>query len=451
MSTGCVDKCVLGRYWTPDLTAAVLEHSSTGHVRRYAFDLWPIVFQEILGDETWNNYCFEVECAHGYFSTYQTPFWIHGAGNALTYLCDEIIASGCAPAFPTEPPFDPETARFDPYPSWEDLYPDDFIPSSALLPETRAEQAVDKCDHSDLGRSRNWSLGSDFLGRGVIFRFLAGHSPTCKKCRAVILCACISADLRAHLGRSHSVLDKRSGQKRRRQGRQCLGFRDSLCELCRQNPGPVPSDTRFYFHPVAFMRAVRELKSKEPNVYQALIEINVEVVKRQEQAKRARLFEQILAGEDVHSLSLNTRSVAGQADHEEIFKSYHREARNLIREAYGLARMGEEWVSEKKLLGIIRAIFPNERIRHRYRPTWLEGLELDIYLPDRALAFEYMGLQHYQPVKFFGGAEAFPPLVERDNRKRQLCAERGVRVVGVRYDEPLTKSAVAAKYKRSVS
>lgn len=57
---------------------------------------------------------------------------------------------------------------------------------------------------------------------------------------------------------------------------------------------------------------------------------------------------------------------------------------------------------------------------------------LDIWIPELNIAIEYHGLQHDQPVDFFGGQDAYDKNVERDNRKKTLCMENGVRLIEVR-------------------
>jgi hypothetical protein len=69
------------------------------------------------------------------------------------------------------------------------------------------------------------------------------------------------------------------------------------------------------------------------------------------------------------------------------------------------------------------------------RPSWLRigkksVLQLDGYNENMAIAFEYHGSQHYEPVRTFNGAVSdFVSLQQRDNLKRQMCWERGVSLV----------------------
>ncbi len=70
------------------------------------------------------------------------------------------------------------------------------------------------------------------------------------------------------------------------------------------------------------------------------------------------------------------------------------------------------------------------------RPEWLEGLELDGYNEELGIAFEYQGRQHYKYIpKFFHreGIHQFHEQQERDRRKYQICAERGVKLILIPY------------------
>ena len=76
-------------------------------------------------------------------------------------------------------------------------------------------------------------------------------------------------------------------------------------------------------------------------------------------------------------------------------------------------------------------------IRH-HRPNWLDRLELDIFLPDLKLAFEYQGQQHFHAIKAWGGEKALKDLQERDKKKAHLCHQNGITLITIDYTEPLT-------------
>ena len=119
---------------------------------------------------------------------------------------------------------------------------------------------------------------------------------------------------------------------------------------------------------------------------------------------------------------------------------YNNWIENIVRDEFGWPQIGDCWANETLLFSIIRSIFTDfndsEFIRH-YRPNWLEGLELDIYIKRLNLGVEYNGQQHYNPIEYFGGLDSHREQVERDRRKARLCKERGLNLLIVKYDEPL--------------
>lgn len=118
---------------------------------------------------------------------------------------------------------------------------------------------------------------------------------------------------------------------------------------------------------------------------------------------------------------------------------------NVCRTEFGYRKVGETWVSETQLFNIIRKIFPKETLIRHYRPNWLEHLELDIFIPELKIAFEYQGQQHYYPIKTWGGEKAFIELQKRDKFKKELCMKNLIRLIEINYTEPLTEEFVKWK------
>ncbi|HYF80488.1 MAG TPA: hypothetical protein VD973_25545 [Symbiobacteriaceae bacterium] len=118
---------------------------------------------------------------------------------------------------------------------------------------------------------------------------------------------------------------------------------------------------------------------------------------------------------------------------------------NVTRAELGIKAIGDGWVSETQLYQIICRLFPGEQVLRRHRPDWMDGLELDIYLPGRKLAAEYQGQQHFHPIKVWGGAQALQQVQARDARKAEICRQAGVRLITIDYTEPLTEEYVQAR------
>jgi hypothetical protein len=108
------------------------------------------------------------------------------------------------------------------------------------------------------------------------------------------------------------------------------------------------------------------------------------------------------------------------------------------------------WKSESNLFEYLLKLFPDERIEREASPTWLDRQRFDIYLPERRLAFEYHGAQHFMPIDHFGGEEAFQRRLELDERKLTLAARNGVKVLVFRYDQPMTPAIVERRIQASM-
>jgi hypothetical protein len=121
-------------------------------------------------------------------------------------------------------------------------------------------------------------------------------------------------------------------------------------------------------------------------------------------------------------------------------QSVLRDGENMLREQHGLPRIGEGWVTEMLLFDLVRRTFPDAL--HHAMPEWLKPQHLDVYVPSERLAFEFQGLQHYQPVDFFGGEEAHLQLQKRDQVKARKCGRNGVMLIAWPYDKPLNAEAL---------
>jgi hypothetical protein len=115
----------------------------------------------------------------------------------------------------------------------------------------------------------------------------------------------------------------------------------------------------------------------------------------------------------------------------DVIRECGRKAENLLRDQIGVPQIGEGWIAETTLYHALRDAFPETIVIHHGRPNWLGRQHFDIWFPKWRIAVEYHGLQHFQPVEFFGGVEAFEETVERDKRKSDAAMKHGVRLIVV--------------------
>ena len=77
--------------------------------------------------------------------------------------------------------------------------------------------------------------------------------------------------------------------------------------------------------------------------------------------------------------------------------------------------------------------------KQEYAPEWLKPLHIDFFIPSKNLAIECQGLQHFKSIKYYGGNDGFKIRNERDNRKKKLCEQNGVKLIfyaNYEYDFP---------------
>lgn len=110
---------------------------------------------------------------------------------------------------------------------------------------------------------------------------------------------------------------------------------------------------------------------------------------------------------------------------------------NRVRAAFNLPAYGHGSQGELELYLLVKSMFPIQQIFRNIHPTWLDGLELDIYLPEISLAFEFQGQQHFQPVKHWGGEETLKKIKLRDHKKIELCKMHNVNLIHINHNDPL--------------
>lgn len=68
-------------------------------------------------------------------------------------------------------------------------------------------------------------------------------------------------------------------------------------------------------------------------------------------------------------------------------------------------------------------------------------MELDVYIPEKRLAFEYHGEQHYYDIYALGNAWSQR---ERDSEKRRACSEKGITLIEIPFWWDRDKSSLVA-------
>lgn len=87
---------------------------------------------------------------------------------------------------------------------------------------------------------------------------------------------------------------------------------------------------------------------------------------------------------------------------------------------------------------LIKNILEKYNIQFEREFTWddcrnILPLPFDFYLIDYNMVIEYQGIQHYQPIDFFGGEEGFQKRIYRDRIKREYCESNNIGILYIPY------------------
>ena len=108
-----------------------------------------------------------------------------------------------------------------------------------------------------------------------------------------------------------------------------------------------------------------------------------------------------------------------------------------------------KWKSEYLVKELCEKKFGKQNVIYQYRPFFLQTekgqLSYDIYLIKQKIAIEYQGKQHFTPVEYFGGEEAFHRQKARDSIKKKLSEKNGIKLVYINYWETINMELIEKK------
>ena len=86
--------------------------------------------------------------------------------------------------------------------------------------------------------------------------------------------------------------------------------------------------------------------------------------------------------------------------------------------------------SESKLEKEVREYLEEKNIKYEKGKhfVWLGMKHIDFFLNDYNIGIECQGIQHFKPIKFFGGDEGFKKRMMYDIEKKRICEENGVKI-----------------------
>lgn len=93
---------------------------------------------------------------------------------------------------------------------------------------------------------------------------------------------------------------------------------------------------------------------------------------------------------------------------------------------------------QEALYNLVKEIFPNKKVEWEFkhdkiRSKYNRKLELDIFIEEFNLAFEFNGMQHDKPILYFCSRDGFKRIQENDKIKRESCNKLGIKLISVPY------------------
>lgn len=224
-------------------------------------------------------------------------------------------------------------------------------------------------------------------------------------------------------------------------------FKPNLCHRCNNK---TPSVQYGNVYGGKFIRTfgwylVRRLWNKELDENELCIYNNNESRQKELNHKKIKLIEKHSNEFGVlpESIFIKTHQIDKEVS--KLNRRNNKIIENLVRGEFGYKPIGEMWVNETILYKLVKEIFPKSEVIHHYRGSELEGLEIDVFVKDKKIGFEYNGLQHYKPIKHFGGKKSLKKTKERDKRKVELCESLGIELHIIKYDETISKKLIKSK------
>ena len=87
----------------------------------------------------------------------------------------------------------------------------------------------------------------------------------------------------------------------------------------------------------------------------------------------------------------------------------------------------EHNINESALYDFLKENY-KEEIIWQYKAEWLSGQTIDIYIPSKKIGIEYQGIQHFKPVRYFGGIKKYEYTITKDKEKFDKCKNNGIKL-----------------------
>ena len=122
------------------------------------------------------------------------------------------------------------------------------------------------------------------------------------------------------------------------------------------------------------------------------------------------------------------------------FEDYQKLMDDVLLENSYYAEHPSAWKNEFMLYKYIKEFVPDTVFQAK--PKWLKPQSLDVFIESQSIGIEYQGIQHFQPIDYFGGEKGYLTTVKRDEKKKKKCNEQGIQLLYWNYQDEVTKLSV---------
>ena len=140
--------------------------------------------------------------------------------------------------------------------------------------------------------------------------------------------------------------------------------------------------------------------------------------------------------EDYYRISINQFKYFGGAG---ILKKYNFKFISLLKDVYPDFNWNEEKLKftnklaeQRRLFILVKRLYPKFQVIENFlfSPVVTSGFEIDVYIPELKLGFEYQGIQHFKDSPHMGSVDMYQ---NRDNAKKSACEANDINLVIVPY------------------
>lgn len=106
-----------------------------------------------------------------------------------------------------------------------------------------------------------------------------------------------------------------------------------------------------------------------------------------------------------------------------------------------------QWKSEELVYKLTKKIYKNYEVIYQHQPFFLKSdkggqMSYDVFISKLNIAIEYQGKQHFEPIDFFGGEIAFKEGKKRDELKKKISENNGIKLVYINYWEDINENII---------